>query len=45
MFVDTRKPPFIYLETDKRVTIFNMKEAGETKTIFEEISKRINAGL
>lgn len=45
LFVDTRKPPFIYLETDKRVTIFSMKEAGETKTIFEEISKRINAGL
>ena len=41
LFVNTKNPPFIYLETDKRVTIFNMKNIIETQEIFEEIIKRI----
>jgi hypothetical protein len=37
LFVNTEKPPFIYLETDDGVTIFNMKNADETQEIFTEI--------
>lgn len=37
LFVDTQKPPFIYLETDGGITIFNLDNADETQEIFEEI--------
>jgi len=41
MFVDAQKPPFIYLEADGRVVIFNMKSAPETRETFREILKHI----
>ena len=34
LFVNTQKPPFIYLETDDGITIFNIKNADETQEIF-----------
>lgn len=40
MFVNTQKPPFIYLETDDGITIFNMKNADETQEIFREILRQ-----
>ena len=40
LFVNTQKPPFIYLETDDGVTIFNMKNADETLEIFREILRQ-----
>ena len=43
LFVDTEKPPFIYLETDSGITIFNMNDADETQEILKEIeSKSVN---
>lgn len=40
LFVDAQEPPFIYLETDGGITIFNLENADETKGIFEEILSR-----
>jgi hypothetical protein len=37
LFVDTQKPPFIYLETDDRVIIFNMNNEDETQEFFREM--------
>jgi hypothetical protein len=37
LFVNTKKPPFIYLETDEGITIFNMGSEDETQEIFGEI--------
>ncbi len=37
LFVNTKKPPFIYLETDDGPIIFNLKNEEETKEIFKEI--------
>ncbi|MDD2431191.1 MAG: DUF3784 domain-containing protein [Firmicutes bacterium] len=37
LFVNVKKTPFIYLETDKGITIFNMEEADKTREIFREI--------
>ena len=42
LFVNTQKPPFIYLETDDGVTFFNMKDEDETQEIFTEIQKQMN---
>ena len=41
LFVNTQRPPFIYLETDEGVTIFNMKNENETQEIFVEIQRQI----
>lgn len=41
LFVNTQKPPFIYLETDDGVTIFNMKNENETQGIFGEMLRQI----
>lgn len=41
LFVNKDKPPFIYLLIDDKMTIFNMKEAAETKETFEEILRNI----
>ena len=41
LFVNTQKPPFIYLETDDGITIFNLEEAVETQEIFREILSRL----
>lgn len=37
LFVNTQKPPFIYLKTDNGITIFNMENKDETEGIYEEI--------
>ncbi|WP_257195497.1 PH domain-containing protein [Acetivibrio clariflavus] len=41
LFVNTQKPPFIYIETEDEVVIFNTENADETQKIFGEIQKRI----
>ncbi len=41
LFVNTQNPPFIYLETDDGVTIFNMKNEDETQEIFGEMLRQI----
>lgn len=41
LFVNTQNPPFIYLETDDRYTIFNKKNESETQEVFEEILRQI----
>lgn len=41
LFVNTQNPPFIYLETDKGVIIFNMRNKDETQEIFGEILRKI----
>lgn len=40
LFVNTDKPPYIYLETDDGITIFNLNNADETQKIFEEILRQ-----
>jgi hypothetical protein len=37
LFVNTQNPPFIYLETDDGVTIFNMKNEDETNEVYKRI--------
>ncbi|MGI6421157.1 MAG: DUF3784 domain-containing protein [Syntrophomonadaceae bacterium] len=37
LFVDTEKPPFIYLKTDEGIIIFNMDKADQTQEIFKRI--------
>jgi hypothetical protein len=41
LFVNTQKPPFIYLETVNGVTIFNMTNEVETQEIFREILRQL----
>ncbi len=41
LFVNTQKPPFIYLEADDGVIIFNMRNEDETQEIFGEILRKI----
>jgi len=41
LFVDTENPPFIYLETNKGVVIFNMNDKDETREFFSRILKEI----
>lgn len=43
LFVNTQKPPFIYLHTTERTTIFNMETADQTEATFDEIL-RVLAG-
>ena len=40
LFVNTQKPPFIYLETDDGITIFNFNNTDETQEIFREILRQ-----
>lgn len=40
LFVNTQKSPYIYLETDAGITIFNFDNGDETKKIYEEIFRR-----
>ena len=40
LFVNTQKSPFIYLETDDGITIFNFNNADETQEIFREIVRQ-----
>lgn len=41
LFVDAQKPPFIYLNTDTGIIIFNMKNEDSTKETFEKILKNL----
>lgn len=41
LFVNTKKPPFIYIETDDGITIFNMTTAEETQEIFRKILSQV----
>ena len=41
LFVNTEKPPFIYLETDDGVTILYLNNEDETKEIYEKILEGI----
>lgn len=40
LFVNIQKPPFIYLETDDGITIFNVNNTDETQEIFKEILRQ-----
>lgn len=39
LFVNTETPPFIYLETEDGMTIFNSQNADETEDVFREMLK------
>ena len=41
LFVNTQRPPFIYLETEDGVTIFNMKNEDQTQEIYEELLSQV----
>jgi len=41
LFVDTEKPPFIYLVTNDRIIIFNMTNKDETSVIYREMLNKI----
>lgn len=41
LFVNTQKPPFIYLGTEDGVVVLNTKNADETKEVFREILQQI----
>ncbi len=41
LFVNIQSPPFIYIETDSRVIIFNMKNEDETKEVYNKMLKKI----
>lgn len=45
LFVNTQKPPFIYLETDDQIIIFNLKDSDETQEVFREIVRQENKML
>jgi hypothetical protein len=42
VFVNIQKTPFIYLETDDGITIFNVNNSDETQAIFQEILRQEN---
>ncbi|NLY43454.1 MAG: DUF3784 domain-containing protein [Clostridiaceae bacterium] len=37
LHVDTKSSPFVFLYTEKGITIFNLKDAEETKKVYEDI--------
>lgn len=41
LFVNTENPPFIYLETNNGIVIFNMNDRDETQKIFNEILRKV----
>jgi len=41
MHVNTQCPPFIYLKSNERVIIFNMKNTDETREVFREIKEKM----
>ncbi len=45
MFVNTQEPPFVYLEMDDRVMVFNMDNAAETKETYRSILKKMSSGM
>jgi len=40
LLVNSQKPPFIYLKTEDGITIFNLKQAAETRALCSEILRR-----
>lgn len=41
LFVNRNNPPFILLQSNGKIAIFNLTEADETKDAYDEIAKRI----
>ena len=41
LFVNRNNPPFILLQSNGKIAIFNLAEADETKDAYDEIAKRI----
>lgn len=41
LFVNTKKPPFVYLESNGDITIYNLTNAEKTEETYKEILKRI----
>ncbi len=41
LFVNTERPPFIYITTDRRVTIFNGASEEETRQVFDAIEENV----
>jgi hypothetical protein len=41
LFVNIQKPPFIYLETDDGITIFNVNNSDETQMIFDQVQSYV----
>lgn len=37
LFVDTKKPPFVFMQCNGQTTIFNLSGTGETKEAYEKI--------
>lgn len=42
LLVNTQKPPFIYLETDNGIVIFNTATENETQKIFDEMLNKVD---
>ena len=42
LFVNTQKPPFIYLHTADRIVIFNMENSDQSQRLYKEILKEID---
>ncbi len=42
LFVNRNNPPFILLQSNGKITIFNLAEADETKDAYDKIGKRID---
>ena len=40
LFVNAKKPPFIYFESNGKITIFNLADAQKTEEAYEEILRR-----
>ncbi len=42
LFIDARKPPFIYIRTDRGLIIINQKEAEKTRQVYERIRANLD---
>ncbi len=40
LFVNTKKPPFVYIKSNGKIIIFNLKSTAETEEAFREIQTR-----
>lgn len=41
LFVDTKIPPFIFLQSNDSIVIFNMADADETRNVYQDIMNRL----
>ena len=41
LFVDTKKPPFVFMQSNGQIVIFNLADTGETKEAYEKILIKI----